>query len=282
MVNWNKIGIVAGGGALPIRLAQSCLERNIPFFIIRLKGMTDPELKNYHGVDCPIGEAGKVIKYLNDNNCDAVSLCGMVARPDFKNLSIDIRGAAMLPRLIKAAGNGDGAILSVLVDTFESEGFKVVGAEDVLKSLTVHAGVIAGSMPTADHFSDIKKAAEVVNALGPFDVGQGAVVIAGQVVAIEAAEGTDAMLKRCALLRERNFGFGTGGILLKRPKPGQELRVDLPTIGVETIKNAAAAGLSGITVEAGAALIVDLEETVAEADRLGIFLYGFQVSELAG
>ena len=127
-------------------------------------------------------------------------------------------------------------------------------------------------------FCPVAKAAEVVHALGPFDVGQGAVVANGLVLAIEAAEGTDAMLDRCGSLPN---GINRGGILVKRPKPGQELRIDLPVVGAETIRRAAQAGLAGIAVEAGVALIIDVDEVVSLADEAGLFVYGFSAQEIA-
>lgn len=280
MARWTKLGLIAGGGALPLRVVQSCLEHGAPHFVIRLAGLANNSLDAFEGETCGLGEAGKIIRLLKANNCDAVAMCGLVSRPDFSGLSLDWRGAAIMPRIVAAAGKGDGAILSVLVDTFEAEGFIVVGAEEVMGRLAVEEGAMSAISPTADDWADIRKAAEVVKALGPFDVGQGAVVIRGQVIAIEAAEGTDAMLERCAALRSSSSGVADGGVLVKRPKPGQELRVDLPTIGIRTIINAANAGLAGVAVEAGAALLVDAAEAVAEANARGLFLYGFTNDEL--
>lgn len=280
MAHWEKLGLIAGGGALPGKIAGFCHRRAMPFCVVRLSGLAHADLSQYAGGDFPIGQAGKILRFLQENGCDAVAMCGLVARPDFSNLSLDRRGIALLPRLIAAASRGDGAILSVLVDVFETEGFVVLGVEEILRSLSVCAGAMTSCRPQRDHWRDISKAAEIINALGPFDVGQGAVVINGHVVAIEAAEGTDAMLARCATLRSNHAGLGNGGVLVKRPKPGQERRVDLPTIGVETIKNVAKAGLSGIALEAGAALIVDEKLTTAAAEREGIFLYGFTGDEL--
>ena len=280
MARWTKLGLIAGGGDLPLRVAQSCVEQQSPCFVIRLAGLAGEELSGFEGEAYSLGEAGKIIRSLKENQCDAVSMCGLVARPDFSGLSLDWRGAAMMPRIISAAAKGDGAILSVLVDTFEAEGFIVVGAEEVMASLAVGEGPISTKVPSSDDWLDIKKSVEIVDALGPFDVGQGAVVIGGQVIAIEAAEGTDAMLSRCADLRSSHEGLKHGGVLVKRPKPGQEKRVDLPTIGVMTIVNAAEAGLSGVAVEAGAALLVDSEETIAEANKRGLFLIGFTAADL--
>jgi DUF1009 family protein len=140
---------------------------------------------------------------------------------------------------------------------------------------------MGGLAPREADFTDMRKAAAVIRALGSFDIGQGAVVAGGLVLAIEAAEGTDAMLDRCALLPSAMRGGIEGrGVLVKRPKAGQELRVDLPAIGVETVKRAHRAGLAGVAVEAGVSLVIDAAETAREADALGLFVYGFTDAEV--
>jgi hypothetical protein len=278
MRKWSKLGLVAGGGDLPLRLAAAAAKTG-GVHVVRLEGLAAPALRAFPGEDCGLAEAGRIIRSLKDAACDAVALAGVVRRPDFKNLKPDWRGAALLPRLIAAAAKGDGALLGVLVDTFEAEGFLVVGAEEVMANLAAPAGPFGRLRPDEEAWRDIRKGAALVAALGPFDVGQAAVVSRGFVVAIEAAEGTDAMLERSARLRAAQ---GRAGVLLKRPKPGQELRVDLPVVGAETIRRAAAAGLAGVAVEAGAALVIDLEATAAAADEHGLFAYGFSPAELAG
>lgn len=286
MQRWTKLGIVAGGGNLPIRLARSCETTGRPYFVARLKGYTDPELAQFNGETIYIAEFGKMVRILKEQDCDAVVMAGIVTRPNFSQLKPDWRAAALLPKVVAAARKGDGALLNVLVEIFESEGFLVVGAEEVAGDLFAPHGAIGAVEPTERDFQDLAKAAEVVNALGSFDIGQAAVVRNGHVLAIEAAEGTDAMLQRCAALPEDMKGYepeeevSRRGILLKRPKPGQELRVDLPTIGIETVRGAEKAGLAGIAIEAEAGLIIDRDEVAAAADAAGIFVYGFSASDL--
>jgi DUF1009 family protein len=270
---WRKLGIVAGGGALPLHIARACAESGREFAMIRLRGLANAEAAQWPGGECGLAEADALFGLLRGHGCDAVVLAGVVRRPNFAALMPDARGAALLPRIIAAAAKGDGAILSLVVREFEREGFRVIGAEEAEDGLAAPRGALGAFHPTADHLADVARAASVVSALGPFDVGQGAVVARGVVVAIEAMEGTDAMLERCVGLNAQ------GGVLVKRPKPGQEIRVDLPTIGVATIRRAAQARLAGIAVAAGRALIVGRQATVAEADRLGLFVYGFTGEE---
>ena len=285
-MRWSKLGIIAGGGALPLKLAAACEGRGAPFFVIRLAGYADEAAKAFPGEELHLGEAGKLARLLKEQACDAVVMAGVVPRPDFAKLKLDWRAAALLPRLLAAAARGDGALLNVVVDAMEAEGLKVVGADEVALDLAAGAGPLGRLSPGEAHFADIRKAAAVIGALGAFDVGQAAVVASGLVVAIEAAEGTDAMLVRCAELPAALRGLGgdvrRNGVLVKRPKPGQEMRVDLPTIGCETVARAAAAGLAGIAVEAGRALVVDAEATARAADEAGLFVYGFTADEAKG
>ena len=278
MARWRKLGVIAGAGALPVCIVAACADGGRPCHVIRLAGIADAALAGFPGDDCGIAEVGKIIRTLKNENCDAAVFAGYVQRPDFSKLRADWRGAALLPKVIAAAARGDGAILNVLVDTLESEGVIVIGVEEAAQSLIAEPGAISRLEPDESNLADIRKAAAVVSALGPFDVGQGAVVANGLVLAVEAAEGTDAMLDRCAGLPE---AMSRGGVLVKRPKPGQELRVDLPVVGAETIRRAARARLAGVAVEAGVALIIDRAEVAALADEAGLFVYGFSAHEVA-
>ncbi|PQA85382.1 LpxI family protein [Hyphococcus luteus] len=279
MTRWRKLGVIAGGGALPLRIAEACAAAGKECFFIRLAGVAEPGLGGYPGEDCAIGEAGKIIRMLKQEGCDAAVYAGIVKRPDFANLKADWRGAALLPKIIKAAGKGDGAILNVLVETLEAEGLLVIGPDEVVEDVACEAGPVGRLAPAKEQFADICKAAAIVQALGPFDVGQGAVVANGFVLAIEAAEGTDAMLDRCAALAN---DASRGGVLVKRPKPGQELRIDLPVIGAETIRRAARARLAGVAVEAKHCIIIDRREVAQLADEAGLFVYGFTQQDLEG
>lgn len=282
---WQKVGIIAGGGDLPRRLAEGCESMDAPFHVIRLTGYADEDMAAFPGDDCAIGEIGKIIRILKKMECDSVVFAGLVNRPNFSKIRPDWRGAALLPRVLAAARKGDGAMLDVLVETFAAEGFLVVGAEEVAGVLRTSAGALGQHSPDVTALEDMQKAAALIEAIGPFDVGQGAVVRNGFVVAVEAAEGTDAMLRRAAPIIARLQGEGEddlqrAGVLLKRPKPGQELRVDLPTIGQQTVELAAEAGLAGIAIAAGESIVLDAEETARRANDLGLFIYAYEASDL--
>jgi DUF1009 family protein len=201
-----------------------------------------------------------------------------VARPDFTSLVPDLKGLMLLPKAIAAARKGDDALLRLLVGEFEKAGFAVEGAHEVMEDLSLRAGPLGAHAPSEADLADARKALEVARAIGRLDVGQAAVVAHGLVLAVEAQEGTDAMLARVAELPPHLRGRpGAGvGVLAKAPKPIQETRVDLPTIGLATLQGVARAGLAGIVGEAGRLLVLDREAVIALADELGVFVLGVE------
>jgi len=273
-----KLGLIAGGGSLPVEIAEHCQRSGRPLFVIRLKGFAGGGLEPYAGAEVGLAELGKCFKALRRAGCQAICLAGAVARPDFTTLLPDLRGLAALPGAIAAAARGDDALLRFLVGEFEKEGFTVEGAHEVMNDLGMPAGLLGRVPAAAEHADDIGQAMQVARAIGRLDAGQAAVVCRGLVLALEAAEGTDAMLARVAELPEALRGRPGAplGVLAKAPKPTQETRVDLPTIGPATVQAAARAGLAGIVGEAGALLVLDREVVIALADQLGVFILGLE------
>lgn len=276
MTGSGKLGLIAGGGALPVALARRCQAAGRPLFVVRLRGFAGADLMDFDGGEAGVVELGRVFDLLKSAACEAVCLAGRVDRPDFSALKPDLRGLKAMPGLIAAARHGDDALLRYLVGEFEKEGFWVEGAHEVDAGLTLGEGVLGAIVPQAEHGDDIRVALETARAIGRLDVGQGAVVADGLVLAVEAQEGTEAMLRRCAELPAalRGTPEARKGVIAKAPKPIQERRVDMPVIGPHTVEMAAAAGLAGVVGEAGAVLVIDRAATIAVADRLGLFVVG--------
>lgn len=281
MSGWRKLGVIAGGGELPVVLAEHLAATQRPYFVARIAAMADPALESHPGASHGLGQMGARMDAIREAGCDAVVLIGQVKRPDLKTLQFDEVALAMLPTLLAAMPQGDDALLRAVLAEHEKAGFRVVGADQVMHDLLAPAGVWGVVAPNADHLRDIAKAAKVAAASGAFDIGQGVVVCDGLVLAVEAQEGTDAMLRRVAELPTtiRGAPQARRGVLVKRPKPIQERRIDLPTIGVRTVEGAAAAGLAGVAVEAQGALAVRRADIVAAANRAGLFVYGFSAEE---
>ena len=272
----SKLGLIAGGGALPLSVAARCEAEGRPVFVIRLTGFADPHLARYPGVDAGTAEIGRVLSALKKAGCDAVCFAGTVNRPDFKSLKPDFKGMTLLPGIITEAAKGDDALLRKILSVFEGEGYAVEGADDILGGETMPAGALGAIAPTPEQLRDLRKALHVAEKAGELDIGQGAVVCDGLVLAVEAQEGTDAMLARVAGLPAdlRGSAAHRKGALGKTPKPIQDLRVDMPVMGARTIELAAAAGLAGVGGVAGQLILIDHPAIVEAADRLGLFVWG--------
>lgn len=270
------LGLIAGGGDLPGAVARRCEAEGRPVFLIRLTGFADASLARYPGIEAAIGEFGRIIEALKRENCEDVCFAGYVSRPDFRSLKTDRKGATILPGLIAAAVRGDGALLRKVLQVFEEAGFRIEGADAMLDGDTLAEGALGAVRPTPEEVEDLRKALIVARAAGELEIGQGSVVCNGLVLAVEAQEGTDAMLARVATLPESLRGSATRrrGVLAKAPMPGQDRRVDLPVIGAGTVERAAAAGLAGVAGEAAGLILIDRDAVRAAADRLGLFVWG--------
>jgi DUF1009 family protein len=225
-----------------------------------------------------IGAAGRLIAALRAHECHDLVLIGPVRRPSLLDLRPDTEGARILARIGRAAFAGDDGLLAAVVKVLGEEGFHVLSAHDVLNEATAPLGLLTRAAPDALALADVRRGIATARALGAVDVGQACVVQQGIVLALEAAEGTDAMLARCADLARQ----GPGGILVKLVKPGQDRRADLPTIGPATVAGALGAHLRGVAFEADGTILAEREATIAAADAAGLFLLGLGPDELRG
>ena len=271
------LGIIAGGGELPHAVAQSVRDAGRDVFVVALTGSAASGwVEQFAHVWVGLGEPGKALKALSGAGASDILLAGRVDRPKFSELKLDAKGEMVLPRVVAAARKGDDALLRILVEIFVRDGFRALSVSEAAPGLVCGEGPLGQLTPNEDHKADMDSAFAIVRALGALDVGQAAVVCEGLALAVEAAEGTDAMIARIAFLREalRGTPDNKRGVLVKALKPTQDAKTDMPVIGVETVRNAAAAGLAGIALEAGKSLIVDKRAVAAEADRLGLFVAG--------
>jgi len=269
------LGILAGGGPFPGRVAAAALVAGGRVFVVGLRGFAEPGVIGPfpHAV-IRMGAASEILAQLRAAECSDVVLVGPVRRPSLMDLRPDAEGARIMARIGRAAFAGDDGLLAAIVRVLGEEGFRVLGAHEVLTEAVGPHGQMGRIAPDAAAMADIERGAAVVCALGQADVGQGCVVQQGIVLAVEAIEGTDAMLARAAGLARP----GPGGVLVKLVKPGQDRRADLPTIGPATLRAAATAGLRGIAFEAGGTLLTDRVACVTEADAAGLFLLGIDAT----
>jgi UDP-2,3-diacylglucosamine hydrolase len=272
------LGILAGGGRLPGQVAAAAHAAGRSVFIVGLEGFADPAvLAPWPHRMLRMFAVGQILAALRAHGCEDLVLIGPVRRPSLLDLRPDAEGARMLARIGRAAFAGDDGLLAAVVKIFGEEGFRVLGAHEILNEALGPVGLLSKAAPDAVAMGDIRRGIAVVRALGAVDVGQGCVVQQGVVLAVEAAEGTDAMLSRCGALASP----GRGGVLVKLVKPGQDRRADLPTIGPDTIRAAGEAGLRGVAFEAGGTILADRDAAVAAADAAGLFLLGLDQDALS-
>lgn len=265
-----KLGILAGSGRLPGLLIESCRASGRDFFVLAFKGQADPAVvESAPHAWVRMGAAGQGFSILRAQGVKELVMAGGVRRPSLVDLRPDLQAIKFFARLGRK-GIGDDGLLRAVIDLLESEGFHVVGADQLLPALKAESGPLGVHRPDEQATADITRGTDVLTALGAVDIGQAVVVQQGIVLGVEAVEGTDALIERCGALKRK----GAGGVLVKFSKPGQETRVDLPTIGPDTVDRASAAGLRGVAIEAGATIVVDRVELVRHADRAGLFVIG--------
>jgi hypothetical protein len=272
------LAILCGAGAFPLEVAADARRAGRSPFLIGVVGASDSAIEAYPHVWVRMGEVGKLFAALKERAICEMVIVGAMIRPEFADLRLDwgaVKRAAELAQLFR---RGDDGLLVGLAAIFEREGVRILGAHEVAPRLVAPPGLLGARPVSPDDEADIAFGARLLEALSGFDAGQGAVVAAGRVLAIEAAEGTDAMLARVAEMRAngRLRLKGPAGVFVKAPKRGQDLRLDMPAVGPKTIEGAAAAQLRGVALAAGRVLVVERERCAREADAGGLFVCGFQ------
>jgi UDP-2,3-diacylglucosamine hydrolase len=268
----SPLGIIAGGGGLPKQLILRCAEEGRGVFVVAVEGETDATtIEHVPHIWARLGAVGNAVEHLRQAGVHDLVFAGKIGRPSLSSLKPDALGAKLMAKLGLSLLGGDSAIFKTIIAFFESQGFRIVGMSDVMRGMVAPKGAIGKHMPGVQALEDISHGVRVAHAIGAMDIGQAVIIKHGLVLGVEAAEGTDRLIERCALLA----GEGKGGVLIKACKPVQEKRVDLPTIGKRTVELVHRAGFAGIAVEAGHSLLAERAETIRMADELGVFLFGF-------
>lgn len=266
---------------LPFHVAKAARDAGENPFIICLAADSDLDWHDFDSAVISIGDVAALGRLLRDNGIGRVVLSGGVARrPEWREIRPNLKMIAKLPSVIRTLlSGGDDTVLQMVIKLIEAQGCAVIGAHEIAPKLLATTGSLGKVQPTDDDRRDVTRAASAALALGALDVGQGAVSVGGRIVALEGVEGTDAMLSRVAGLRaEGRISQRRKGVLVKLCKPQQDIRADLPTIGVSTVENAVKAGLAGIGVEAGRALVLDRDAMLQAADAAGIFVCGIDTA----
>jgi DUF1009 family protein len=278
----DPLAIVCGAGNMPFRVADAVIGRGRRVVLLALVGWADPsQVERYRHHWARLGQFGRLRRIARQEGCRDVVFIGALTRPAITQLRFDLGTLMVLPRIIKAFAGGDDHLLTRVSSIVEDSGFRLLGAHEVAPEILVPAGQLGRHAPSERDRADIAVARALLAATGPFDIGQAVVVAGNRVIAVEAAEGTDRMLARIAQLRREGILRlpQNSGVLVKAPKPSQDRRFDLPSVGPRTIEGAVAASLAGIAVEARGAVTADLSEMVRQANVAGLFVVGVPAGE---
>jgi UDP-2,3-diacylglucosamine hydrolase len=273
----SPIGLVAGGGTMPFAVADSLLARGISPVLFALRGACDPagvQRFRHHWIS--VGQLGRAMRLFRSENCRDLVFIGTLVRPALSEIRLDWGTLRVLGRVLAAFRGGDDHLLSGIGVVLEQDGFRMVGIKDVAPDLLMPDGCLTRITPDRNASADIALGRDVLSALSPYDIGQAVVVIDGHVIGVEDIEGTDGLLARVARLRSegRIRAEARRGVLVKAPKQGQDLRFDLPTVGVRTVEGASGAGLAGIAIAAGNAIVAEPQVMIEAADAAGVFVIG--------
>jgi UDP-2,3-diacylglucosamine hydrolase len=271
------LAMLCGGGSLPLTVADQVASNGRPVLLFPLRGAAEGlavERYPHHWVH--IGQIGKFLRLVRAAGCRDVVFIGSLVRPSLWHVHPDLKGLTVLPRVFAAYRGGDNHLLSSMGKLLEDEGLRLVGAHEIAPDILIQEGTLARAQPSELDRGDIALGLEYLRAAGKFDIGQAVVVAGRHILAVEAAEGTDAMLARIAELRTNGRlrarpGTGT---LVKAPKPAQDRRFDLPSIGPQTVEGVVRAGLAGIAVLAGSTIVAEPARLIELADRNAIFVVG--------
>lgn len=264
------IAIFAGRGILPQMLIEDCQKkgRNFTLFLLQSENY-DIDYSAFNPVVLPYGALEKFLNILKEKQLKNLIFIGAVNKPNFSSLKVDKTGAILLAKILANKILGDDAVLKTVLNFFEKQGLKVLKIEELLDCVVSTKSTLTSINPTKENFDDINLGVKAIKSFSAFDVGQAVIVAQKQIIAVEAAEGTDQMIKRCANL---NIDYKKKAVLVKMKKRGQNVKVDLPTIGLDTIKNCANSGIAGIAIQTNSTLILQKEEVINLANQLGIFL----------
>jgi UDP-2,3-diacylglucosamine hydrolase len=271
------LGVICGGGSLPYTVADAAIANGRPVVLLAITGFADAEaVARYPHHWVALGQFGRLRRLAREAQCRDIVFVGTLVRPAIAQIRLDLLTLRLLPRIIRTFRGGDDHLLSGIGKIFEEHGFRLVGAHEVAPQILAPEGAFGRRAPSEEQRADINLGIAFLRAIGPFDVGQAVVIAQARVLAVEAADGTDLMLDHIADLR----GLGRirvaagKGVLVKAAKPQQDRRFDLPSIGPRTVEGVARAGLGGLAVLAGEAIVAEPQDIIAAADRHDVFVVG--------
>ena len=260
------IGLIFGDTSFPSEILKKIRKRRLKYLLIDLsKSKRFKKDKNSYSVS--VGQFGKIINILKKNNCKKVLFAGKVAKPKFSGLKLDLKGIYYISRIIKKSKKGDAAILKEIINILKQEKIRTINSLTFNPELTLKKGTYSKVKPNKEDKKDIKKAIITLSKLGKYTFSQGTIVRNNKVISIEGRDGTEKMLKKC-----KSKKFKNRGVLVKFPKKKQDLRIDLPTAGLKTLKQCKAAGLKGIVLKSKQNVFLDKNKCINWANKNKMFI----------
>jgi DUF1009 family protein len=274
-----KIAIIAGRGLLPKILIDDCQKRGQEFLLFLLDSeQYEIDYSNFKPVILPYGGISKILEIIKGHQIKNLVLVGAVNKPNFTTIKVDKKGALLLSKILAKKILGDNSVLQTVIDFFEKEGLKILTIDQLLSDIVSKEGVLTTLAPNDDDLENIKIATNAIKTMSYLDIGQSVIMAQKQIIAVEALEGTDNLIKRCG---ELNTEFKKDAILVKLKKTGQTKKADLPVIGIDTVRNCHNHGIKGIAIESGATLIINKEQVIKEANKLGLFIISIKKPKIS-
>jgi DUF1009 family protein len=260
------IGLIFGDNDFPNKILKIIKKKKFNYLIIDLS-KSKKFKKDKKSYSVSIGQFGKIINILKEHNCKKVLFAGKVAKPNFSKLKLDFKGIYYMPKIIKASKLGDAAILREIIKILSQHKIKTVNSLTFNPELTLKKGIYSKAKPNKKDKIDILKAIKTLNSLGQYNFSQGTIVRGNKVVAIEDKDGTEKMIK---IIKSKKFN--NHGVLVKFPKKKQDLRIDLPTVGLKTLKQCKIAGLKGLVVKSKQNVFLDKAKCIDFANINKMFI----------
>ncbi|MFT6106557.1 MAG: DUF1009 family protein [Rickettsiales bacterium] len=268
----SKIAIIAGRGDLPKMIIKKFQEEKREFFVILIKDeSSNVDFLEFDHEIIGFGEISKILRILENNQIQELVFAGGVTKPSMSGIKVDKKGAVLISKILGNKLFGDNNLLSTIINFFEKEGFKVLGADQIIDDLVAKKGILGKIKPNDEALKDIEIGQEALKTMSDLDIGQAIIVQQKQIVGVEAIEGTDALITRC---KDLKFEKGEKPVLVKIKKQNQSTKIDLPAFGVQTVENLAKSGFGGVAIQAGFCLIINQKEVIRLADEKGIFIVG--------
>lgn len=268
----DRLGLIAGSGNLPLMVVEHCKNKKLELFTVLLENFPNKNEYNYNNcIVARFGQVGKIIKFFKKNNVDNVVFAGGVKKPSFSHIKFDFRGFLLLKSILKNKILGDNTVLETIIGFLKKYNIEILEIDNLLENIKFEKGFNTLTACNQEYLDDIKIGQKLLNNLSEFDIGQAVVVQQKNIIGIECFEGTASLIERCKNLK---YNVGTKPVLIKMKKSNQTRKIDLPSIGVDTIIQLHESGFEGMAVDTNNCLVININRVIDLAKKYNLFIYG--------